>query len=106
MTSVAVLHLDRLGTRGAGKQLVSQTDTEDGDSSLADVGLNVLDSLLHQCWVTRTVRDEETIVLLACQRREVIVPGNDLDFDTTLDEASKLVVLETNINADNADGSA
>ncbi|KAH0294696.1 carbamoyl-phosphate synth, partial [Aureobasidium sp. EXF-3399] len=104
VASVTVLHLDRLGTGGAGEQLVSQTDTEDGNSGLADVGLNVLDSLLHQCRVTRTVGDEETIVLLASQGREVVVPGDDLDLYTTLDEASKLVVLETDVNADNADG--
>ena len=85
---------------------MAQTDTEDRDSSLADVGLDVLDGLFHHRRVTRTVGNEETIIFLASQRREIVVPGDNLDLDSALDQASELVVLETNINAYDTDRSA
>lgn len=106
MTAVTELHLHGRSTRSSGEQLVTQADTEDWHSSFLDVLLNVLDSLLHHCWVTGTVGDEQTIVLLACKSREVVVPWHLNNLDTSVDEASQLVVLKTDIDSHDSDGTS
>jgi hypothetical protein len=105
VSAVTELHLEGFGASSASEQLVSKTDTEDGCPCLLQSCLNVLDSVLHHRWVTRSVGQEETVVLLACELGEVVVPGHNLDFDTALDEAAQLVELETDINTENTHGS-
>jgi hypothetical protein len=105
VSAVTKLHLEGFGAGSASEQLVSKTDTKDGCPCLLQSCLNVLDSVLHHCWVTRSVGQEETVVLLACELGEIVVPGHNLDFDTALDEAAQLVELETDINTENTHGS-
>jgi len=102
--TVTELHLDGIGAGSASQQLVSKTDTEDGCSRLLHRGPDVLDSILHHSWITRTVGDEQPIVLLTSQLREVVIPRHHLDLDTALDEAAQLVELETDIDTDNTHG--
>jgi hypothetical protein len=66
----------------------------------------VLHCLLHHGRVTRAIGYEKSIIVLACKSREVIIPGTDQDLDTSLDEATQLIVLETNIQAKNSNWSS
>ncbi|GKT92902.1 LOW QUALITY PROTEIN: hypothetical protein Ct61P_10752 [Colletotrichum tofieldiae] len=106
VASVAELHLLRLGSRGAGEQLVAQADTEDRGLGLVHGSLDVLDGGLQHGRVTRAVGEEETVVLLAGLLHQVVVPGADQDLNATLQKASQLVVLHTNIQTQHADGPA
>lgn len=63
-TTVTVLHLAGLGTGSKGEKLVTKTDTEDRDLRSLEGSRKIADSLLDHGRVTRTVRDEETIVRL------------------------------------------
>lgn len=101
-SSVAKLHLLSLGARGSSEKLVTKTDSKDGRSRLIKGYPDMLNSLLHHSGISRTIRYKESIILLASQLWEIIVPRNDLDLDTTSDQAAQLVVLETNIDANDA----
>ena len=105
VTAVTELHLEGLGAGGTSKKLVTETDTEDRCPGLLHSGLNVLNGVLHDGWITRSVGQEETIVVLACQGGEIVVPWHDLDLHAALDEAAQLVEFETDINTQNTHGS-
>jgi hypothetical protein len=62
----------------------------------------VLHSGLHHSWVTGTVGDEETVVVLASELGEVVVPRDLEDFDASPYQASQLVVFETDVDGDHA----
>jgi hypothetical protein len=64
------------------------------------------DSVFHHRWVTGAVGDEQAIVFLARKPREIVVPRDLQNFDTPSDETSQLVVLETDIDCDNANRAA
>jgi RNase P/RNase MRP subunit p29 len=98
VTAVTELHLERLSTRCTCEKLVAKTDTKDGCAGLIHGSLDVLDGSLHLCGITGTVRDEQTIVVLASELREVVVPRDLQDFDTSSQETSQLIVLKTDIN--------
>jgi hypothetical protein len=97
VTSVTKLHLQGFSARRPREQLVSKTDAENGCSGLVHCRLDVLHRFLHHGWVTRTVRDEQTIVLFARQTREVVVPWHDFDLDSSSQQTSQLVVFEANV---------
>lgn len=61
VSTVTVLHLDRLGTCGSGKKLMSETDTHDGDVAGIHELLQVVARLAAVGWVTRSVGDEDTV---------------------------------------------
>lgn len=105
-TTVAVLHLHGVGAGSSGEQLVSKTDAEDGDPGFVHGCFDVPDGRLHHGGVTWTVRDEQTVIVLACQLREVIVPGHDLNLNSAPHKTSQLVELEANVNNDYTDGAA
>ena len=105
VAAVTELHLEGFGAGSASEQLVSKTDTEDRCPGLLQSCLNVLDSVLHHGGVTGSVGQEETVVLLACELGEIVVPWHDLDFHAARDEAAQLVELETDINTENTHGS-
>lgn len=105
VAAVTELHLEGFGASSASEQLVSKTNTEDGCPGFLQSRLDVLDCVFHHSWVTGSVGQEETVVLLACQLGEIVVPGHDLDFHAALDEAAQLVELETDINTENTHGS-
>ena len=65
----------------------------------------MLDRLFHNGRITWSIGDEQTIIFLASQLREVVVPRDDLNLDTSVDQAAQLVVLQTNIDANNTHGS-
>lgn len=89
MATVSELHLLGGGTRGQGEQLMTQANTKDGSASNLESLGEVVDSDLGHGWVTGTVRDEETVVVGVGV--EVIVPRDNLDFDTAGNEAADLV---------------
>ena len=103
-TAVTELHLDCVGTSSSCEQLVTKTDTEDGCARFVHGSLDVLDGRLHHGWVTGTVGDEKTVVVLASKLREVVVPWNLQDFDSSPHQAPELVVFETDVNGDDTYG--
>jgi hypothetical protein len=103
VTAVTELHLAGCSTDGAGNQLVTQTDTEDRCAGILECLGQVIDSGCESSGVTGSVGDKQTIVVLACQGGEVVVPGNNHDLNTTGQQAAELVVFHTNIQAQNAD---
>jgi hypothetical protein len=60
----------------------------------------VLHSGIHHSRVTRTVGDEKTIVVLAGELGEVVVPRDLKNFDASPYQASQLVVFETDVDGD------
>lgn len=101
-TTVTELHFECIGASGSCKKLVTQANTEYGSPGLVHGILDVFDCALHHGRVTRTVRDEESIVLLASKQREVVVPRYLEDLDASPDQASQLVVFETHVDCDYA----
>ncbi|KAI6769203.1 hypothetical protein HG531_010307 [Fusarium graminearum] len=102
VASVTELHLLGGGTSSTGEELVTQADTKDGDLVLLEDGSDVLDGVLEDGGVTGTVGEEETIEFVN-GAGNIVVPGADKDFDTTLEEAPQLVELHTDIEAQNTD---
>lgn len=103
MSTVTKLQLQGAGTCSSGKQLVSEADTKDWCALLLDGSLDVVDGLGHHGWITWTVGDEETIVVLASKGWEIIVPRAYQNLNTAGDQASELVVLETDVQAEDTD---
>lgn len=83
VASVTKLHLDRVGTNSPGEQLVSETDTEDGDFAFLHSLGDVLHSSGDRGWVTGTVGEEETVIFASSEGMEIVIPRNDQDFNTT-----------------------
>lgn len=106
VATVTELHLLRCGARSAGEELVAQADTKDGSLVLLHDSRNVLNRLFEDSWVTRTIGDEQTIVLFTSGLCKIIVPGADEDLDTALEEASELVVFHADVDAQDTDGAA
>ncbi|KAK1914547.1 hypothetical protein P3342_010536 [Pyrenophora teres f. teres] len=105
-TAVTELHLDSASTRCAGQQLVTKTDTENWCPSFVHGRLDVLDRGLHHSWITRAVGDEETVILFASKLREVVVPRDLQHLDSSLYQASQLVVFETDVDGNDTHGAA
>jgi hypothetical protein len=61
----------------------------------------MLDGVLHHGWVSRAVGDEQAVVFGASKLRKIVVPRYDLDFDTSSDEASQLVIFQANVDTKN-----
>lgn len=89
MSTVTKLHLLGGSTGGKGQELVTQANTEDGGAcSLKSLG-QVADSDSVHDGITRTVGNEETVVVGI--GIEIIVPRNNLDLDAASDKAANLV---------------
>ena len=99
--TITELHFDCLSPGSSGEQLVAQTDTKDGGPSFSHGRFDMLDGVLHHGWVSRAVGDEQTVVFTACELGEIVIPGYDLDFDTSSDEASQLVIFQADVDAKN-----
>ena len=97
MAAVTKLHLQGACTRGSCEELVTKADTENWGAVLLNGSFDMVDSLGHHSWVTWTVGDEETIVVLAGKGGEVVIPRAYKDLNTTFDETPQLVVLEPDI---------
>lgn len=104
VTTVTELHLLGLSTDGTGNQLMTKTDTENGNSVLFHGLGQIGDGSGEGGRVTRTVRNEQTIVVLAGEGREIVIPGNDQNLNATCKQATQLVELHTDVQAENADG--
>lgn len=102
VTAVSELHFLCLGPDGSSEQLMAQANTEDGCAVLLNGGGNAIHGGIHDSRITRTVGDEQTIVVFSSERREVIVPRTHQDFYTALEEASQLVVLHTDVETEDA----
>ena len=106
VTAVTELHLLGLGTGRAGDQLVTQTDTKDRGAALIERLGQVFDGFRGHDGVTGSVRNEQTIVVLARKGREIVVPGDDQDFDTASQQTTQLVELQADVQAQHADRTA
>ena len=74
-TTVAVLHLVRLGTRGEGEDLVAKADAEDGLVLTVNGPANGLDAALSHGRISRAIGDEDAIpleLLRVCLKRVVV----------------------------------
>lgn len=100
VSSVAVLELDGAGTNGESQKLVAKTDSHDGNGRSLHQASEVVDSLLAMSWVTGTVGDEDTVVVLRHLVDGVVV-REDGDGGTAADQASKDVLLDTAVNQSN-----
>ncbi|KAF3384345.1 hypothetical protein F1880_003105 [Penicillium rolfsii] len=106
VATVTEQHLGGGSADGAGNQLVTETDTEDWCPGILQGLGQVVDSGGQGGGVTRTVGNEQTVVVLASQGGEIVVPGHDHDLDATGKQAAQLVIFHTNIQAQNPDGAA
>jgi len=105
VSTVSELHLESARTSSSSEKLMSKTNTKNWCPILCHCRSDMFDSLVHDRWITRTVRDEETIVILASKGWKVIVPRTDENFYASLQEAAQLVVLQSNIQTQNTYGS-
>jgi hypothetical protein len=106
VTTVTELHLGGLGADGAGNQLVTETNAEDGYPGILEHLGEVVDSDCQSRRVTGTVGHEQTVVVLSSKGGEVIVPRDNHDLHTASKQATQLVVLHTNIQAKNTHSTA
>lgn len=105
-TAVTKLHFERFRARRPGKQLMSQTNAEYGCPRLIHGCFDMFHSGFHHGWITRTVGDEQAVVVLASELRKVVVPRYLQYFDSSADETSELVVFKPYVNSDYAYGAA
>lgn len=105
-STVSVLELEGRGSRGASEKLVTEADTEDGEGAELDGLGEVGGGSGEGGGVAGSVRDEKPIEGLLGRGEVVVVPGNDLELDSTLDEAANLVVLHSDVDAEDAKGAA
>lgn len=85
---------------------MAKANTEDRRLVLLHGSGDVLNRCVEDRGVTGTVGDEQTIVFVAGSLCEIRVPGADQDLNTSLEEASELVVLHADIDAQNTDSTA
>lgn len=104
VSTVSKLHLESARTSSSSEKLMSKTNTKNWRPILCYCRCDMFDSLVHDRWITGTVRNEETIVVLASKGWKVIVPRTDQNFYASLQEASQLVVLQSNIQTQNTYG--
>jgi hypothetical protein len=85
---------------------MTETDTKYGCPGLLECLCQVVNSRRECGWVTRTVGDEKTIIVFSSECGEIVIPGNNKNFYTTSEQATKLVELETDVQAENAKSAA
>jgi hypothetical protein len=93
VAAVSKLHLQGRCARSPREKLVTKANTKDWGAVLLNGGFDVIDSFSHHSWITWTVGDEETIVILAGKGGEVVIPWAYEDLNTTPDETPQLVEL-------------
>lgn len=84
---------------------MTETDTEDGEGSSFDSFGEHGSSRLESGGITGTVRNEETVERFFVGREVVVIVRDDLEFDSSLREAPDLVVLHSDVDAENSKGS-
>lgn len=102
VTTVTEFHLFGACAGRSGDELVTQTDTKDGDPILLHGSRNVLDRILHHGRIAGAVGDEKTIVLVTSESRKIVIPRADEDFDTAVQQAAQLIELQTHVQAEHA----
>ena len=105
-SSVSVLELERVGSGREGEKLMSETDTEDGELSEREGFGESGDGRDEGGGISRSVRDEETVEQLFRREEIVVVEGDDLELDATVDEAADLVELHSDVDADYSERSS
>ena len=103
--TVSVLELDGAGADSQSEKLVAEANAHNGDGRSLHEASQVVNSLLAVSWVTRSVGDEDTIVVLGDLMDGVVV-GEDGDGSATADKASKDVLLDATVQESNVECSA
>lgn len=85
---------------------MTQADTEDRGSAFLEGLGQICDGGGGHSRVTGTVGDEQTIIVLPGEVREIIIPGNNQDFDSTGKQATQLVEFQTHVQAKYPDWTA
>jgi len=104
VTSVTVRKLVSLGAGSETEDLVTHANTHDGDGVvLSHFSSEVFNGNGHESGITGSVGKHDTVILLFAER---MVPRNDEEGDTSVEEASDDVVLDTEIDEDNSERSS
>ncbi|RUS29418.1 LOW QUALITY PROTEIN: hypothetical protein BC938DRAFT_480691 [Jimgerdemannia flammicorona] len=106
VTAVTVLHLLGLGAGGEGQELVAQTNTKDRFRGGLEHGAETSDGGLDHGRVAWPVGDKDAVELGDGLGGKVVVPGDDLELNATVDEAADLVELHAHIDGDDAQRAA
>ncbi len=91
MASVAKLHLHRFGPGSASQQLVSEAYGKDRGPILLYGRCNMAYSYLERSGIARTVRDEQSIVILTSKLGKITVPRYNENLNTSTYKASQLI---------------
>ena len=94
MSTVTILQLGHLGTRRKREDLVTHADTIDRFALLHEL-TDMLHRLGAEVRVARTVRNEESVVLL---RREVIVPRDNRYAHVELKQLTDDILFHTHVH--------
>ena len=105
-STVTVLELEGAGSCCSGEELVTETDSEDGELGEGEGGSETVDGGGEGGGVSRSVLDEQSVEGLLGRLEVVVVPGDDLDLDSSLDEAPDLVVLHPDVDAEHSEGTS
>lgn len=97
MGSVTILHLDGASANGEGKKLVSQANTHDRHLRGLHQLAKVVDGVLTVSWITGSVGDEDTIVVIG-HLLDLEVVGEYSNTGSSANQASQDVLLDTTID--------
>ena len=97
VSAVSVLHLGSASANGDGKKLVTEADAHDGDLRGVHQGTKVVAGGTAVCWVTRSVRDEDT-VKVARNLVDRVIEREASDGSSTANERTNDVLLDTAID--------
>ena len=84
LATIAVLHLGCARAGSQGQDLVTKTDTKHGDHIRLprDQRTDALDRRHAVCGITRTIREEQTVIRLGL-RQDIMVKRHNFEFHTT-----------------------
>ncbi|KAH3666829.1 hypothetical protein OGAPHI_003278 [Ogataea philodendri] len=74
--------------------------TKDWSLWVLEGSLQFLNNVLHDRRISRTIGDEQTVIFFF---GEIVIPWNNLQGNSAVDETPDLVVLHTNINSNDLD---
>lgn len=103
VSTVTVLHLDGASTGGQSQKLVAQADTHDWDRRRLNQSGQVVNGVLAMSWVTRAVRDEDTIEV-----RSDLVDGEIVrqhsHSRSSANQAAEDILLDTAVDQSDVEG--
>lgn len=102
VSTVTKLHLGRLCTGSTSEKLMPQANAKDGRPRFVNRSAYVSYCVLHHGRITRSIGNEQAIIVLAGQLWKVVVPRHDQDLYAAFHQTTELVKLEADIYTDYA----